>query len=150
MSPTFAPETSRHLLDADDERQPRLAGGDRVQPLMDRRRAGGAGVLDPRRRLEAKAGIGLEHERGRKLLADKPAVHRAEIDRVDIGRRDPGIGQGGLRDLDDQLLDVFAFVLAEFAVRPADDAPAHDRALLKCQPHTATGRNGTPAATVLC
>ena len=125
MSPTCASGDFGHLLDADDERQPRLAGGDRVQSLMDRGRAGGAGVLDPRRRLEAKRGIGLKHQRGGKLLANKAAVHRAEIDRVDVGCADPGIGQGRLRHLDDQRLDVPALVLAEFAVRPADDAPAH-------------------------
>ena len=92
---------------------------------MDRRRAGGAGILDPRRRLEAQRGIGLEHQRRREFLAHKAAVHRAEIDRVDIGRRDPGIGQRALRHLDDQRFDVPAVVLAEFAVRPTDDAPAH-------------------------
>src|SRR5215471_11498013 len=92
---------------------------------MDRRRTGGAGILNARRRFETKAGIGLEDQRGREFLADKAAVHRAEIDRVDIGRRDTGIGQRCLRDLDDQRLDVPALVLTEFAVRPADDATAH-------------------------
>ncbi len=114
-----------HLLDADDQSEPRLLGGNRVQPLVDCRRTGGAGILDPGRRLEAKAGIGLKHERGREFLADKAAVHRAEKDRVDIGRGDPGIGERRLRRLDDQRLNVLVLVLAEFRMRPAHDAPAH-------------------------
>ena len=92
---------------------------------MDRRRAGRARVLDPRRRLEAERGVGLKHQRCREFLADKPAIHCAEIDRVDVGRRDPGIDQRRLRDLDDQRLDVPAFVLTELAVRPTHDAPGH-------------------------
>src|SRR5262249_985684 len=62
---------------------------------------------------------------GREFLAHKAAIHRAEINRVDIGRRDPRIGQRGLRHLDDKRLDVPALMLAEFAVRPTDDATAH-------------------------
>jgi hypothetical protein len=100
--------------------------------LVDCRRAGGTRVLDPGRRLESKSRIGLENQGCRKLLAHKPAIHRAEIDRVDIGRGDPGIGQGRLRHLDDQRLDIPAFVLAEFAVRPADDATTH-AALQNCR-----------------
>src|SRR6516165_6029401 len=92
---------------------------------MDRRRAGGAGILDPRRRLEAKAGVGLKSQGGREFLAHEAAVHRTKIDRVDIGGGDAGIGQGRVRHLDDQRLDVPALVLAEFAVRPTDDASAH-------------------------
>src|SRR6516164_10311475 len=92
---------------------------------MDRRRAGGAGILDACSGLEAEPGIGLKDERGGEFLADKAAVHRAEIDAVDVGRRDTGIGQGRLRPLDDQRLDVPALVPAEFAVRPTDDATAH-------------------------
>ena len=92
---------------------------------MDRGRAGRASVLDPRGRLEAQRRVGLKDQRCRELLADKATIHRAEIDRVDIGRRDPRIGQRRLRHLDDQRLDVSAFVLAEFAVRPTDDATGH-------------------------
>src|SRR5204862_745933 len=93
---------------------------------MDRRRAGGAGILDPGRRLEAEGGVGLEYQRGREFLLYKAAVHRAEIDLVDIGRRDAGIGKGALRHLDDQRFDVEPIMLAEFRMRPADDAPGHD------------------------
>src|SRR5215471_21717745 len=111
---------------------------------MDRRRTGGAGILNARRRFETKAGIGLEDQRGREFLADKAAVHRAEIDRVDVCRRNAGIGQCRLRDLDDQRLDVSALVLAEFAVRPADDATAH--AAL----HVAILRYKSPGVTSSC
>ena len=92
---------------------------------MDRSRAGRAGVLDPRCRLEAEGGIGLKDQRGREFLADKAAVHRAEIDRVDVCRCDPGIGQRRLRHLDDQRFGVPALVLAKLAMRPADDATGH-------------------------
>jgi hypothetical protein len=93
---------------------------------VDRRRAGGAGVLDAGRRLEAERRIGLEHQRGRELLLDEAAVHRAEKYLVDIGRRDPGIGQCALRDLDDQRFNVAPVMLAEFRMRPPDDAPGHE------------------------
>ena len=114
-----------HLFDTHDERQPCAPRGDRIKPLMDRCRAGGTRVFDARCRLEAKTGIGLKDQGGGEFLADKAAVHRAEIDGVDIGGRDAGIGQGGLRHLDDQRLDVPALVLAKFAVRPTDDATTH-------------------------
>ena len=114
-----------HLLDADDEHEPRLAGVDRVEPHMDRRRAGGAGILDAGRRLEAERRVGLEHQRGREFLLDEAAVHRAEKHLVDIGGRDAGIGERALRDFDDQRFDIAPLVPAEFGVRPTDDAPGH-------------------------
>ena len=55
-------------------------------------RAGGAGVLDPGRGLEAQGGIGLEHERAGEVLGDEAAVEMAEPDLVDLGRLDAGIG----------------------------------------------------------
>ena len=95
-----------HLLDADHQHEPRLPGGDAPQPLMDRGRAGGAGVLDPGRRLEAKSRIGLQHERAGKILANEAAVEVAEIDVVDVGRRDARRRPDRpLRRLDDQILD---------------------------------------------
>src|SRR6516165_5080281 len=97
---------------------------------MDRGRAGGTGILYACSGLEPEAGVGLENQRSRELLADKAAVHRAEIDGIDIRRPDPGISQGRLCDLDDQRLDVSALMLAELAVRPTNDASAH--AVLRC------------------
>src|SRR5579862_7934419 len=91
-----------HLFDPDDQDKARPAGGDRVQSLVDCRRTGGAGVLDPGCGLEAEAGIGLKHQRGRKLLADKPAIHGPDINRIDIRGADPGIGERRLGHLDDQ------------------------------------------------
>ena len=85
---------------------------------MDRRRAGGAGVLDPGRRLEAEPRIGLEDQRGGKLLLHEAAVHRPEKDLVDVGGGNPGIGQRALRHLDDQRFDVAPVMLAEFACAP--------------------------------
>ena len=127
MSPTWAPPISVIFSTPTTSASRALPAAIAFKPLMDRGRTGGAGVLDPRRRLEAKAGIGLEHQRGREFLANKAAIHRAEIDRVDVGRADTGISERRLGHLDDQRLDVAAFMLAEFAVRPADDAPAHLR-----------------------
>src|SRR5207302_10538458 len=114
-----------HLLDADDKDEPRSAGGNRVEPHVDRRRPGRAGILDARRRLEAEPRIGLEDERGGELLFDKATVHRAEKHLVDIGGADTGIVQRALRHLDDQRLEVAILVAAEFAMRPPDDAPGH-------------------------
>src|SRR5579885_3600585 len=84
-----------------------------------------AQAFSTRVRLEAEAGVGLEHQRGGKLLLDEAAVHGAEEHLVDIGRRHPGIGKRALRHLDDQRFDVAPVVAAELAVRPADDTPAH-------------------------
>ena len=80
---------------------------------MDGGRAGGAGVLDPRRRLEAQGGIGLQHQRAGEVLGHEAAVEMAEPDLVDVGRGDAGIGDGGGRGLDDQGLDGATLVLAE-------------------------------------
>ena len=45
-----------HFLNPDDESETGAAGRDRVQPLMDRGRTGGAGVLDPVAGLKRKPG----------------------------------------------------------------------------------------------
>src|SRR5207244_2514812 len=82
-------------------------------------------ILDPGRRLEAKRRIGLEDQRRRKFLLHKAAVHRAEIDRIDVGGGHSGIGERALYHLDDQRFDVAPVMLAEFRMRPPDDAPGH-------------------------
>ncbi|MGY3422005.1 hypothetical protein ACVWZW_002480 [Bradyrhizobium sp. F1.13.4] len=56
------PRRARHLFDADNEDNPGRAGRDRAHALMDGGGAGGAGVLDPGRRLEAQLRVGLKHQ----------------------------------------------------------------------------------------
>ncbi len=51
-----------HLLDADHQHDLRGTGGNGPDALMHRRRAGRAGVLDPRGRLEPQLRIGLQHQ----------------------------------------------------------------------------------------
>ena len=80
-------------------------GLERVQALMHRRRAGGAGVLHPRRALEAQVGRGLQHQRGGEILRREAGVEMAEHDLVHVGGRDAGVGQRVGRDPHDQALD---------------------------------------------
>ena len=94
---------------------------------MHRRRTGGAGVLDPRRRLEAQLRIGLQHQRGREILRREAGVEMAEHDLVDVCGGNAGIGQRIGRDLDHEALDGFGVELAEWRVRPSDDAGCHGR-----------------------
>ena len=68
-------------------------GRDRFQPLMHGGRAGGAGILDPGRALEAQIGRGLQHQRGGEILRREAGVEMAEHDLVHIGGRDAGIGE---------------------------------------------------------
>ena len=114
-----------HLLDADHQHAARLAGVDRVHPLVDRRRSGGAGVFHPGRRLEAQIVVRLEDQRGRKFLAHEAPIAVSDIDLVDVGGRDPRILQRAQRDLGDQRFEVAVFMLAEFRVGPAHDACGH-------------------------
>jgi hypothetical protein len=80
-------------------------------------RAGGAGVLDARRRLEAQAVVGLQHQRGGEILRREAGVEMAEHDLVDIGGGDAGIGQRLVGDAHDQALDAVSVMsLAEGAV----------------------------------
>ncbi len=58
-------------------------------------------------------------------LLYKAAIHRAEIDRVDIRARYPGIRERAARHLDDQRFDIAVVVPPEFRVRPTDDAARH-------------------------
>ncbi len=127
MSPTCGPVDVGHLLDADREDEARALGGDRVQALIDRGRAGGAGILDPRRALEAQRRIELQHQRGGKFLAREAAIEGAEINLVDVGGRDAGILQRVARDADDERFDILALELAEFRMGPSDDAGGHAR-----------------------
>ena len=114
-----------HLLDADDEHDARRLGLDRAQALVDGGGAGGAGVLDPGRGLEAQGRVGLEDERAGEVLGDEAAVEVAEPDLVDLGGLEAGVGDGGRGGLDDQALGTAALVLAERQMAPADDAGGH-------------------------
>ena len=67
--------------------------------------AGGAGVLDTRRRLEAEQVGGLQHQPGREVLRREAAVEVAEHDLVDVLRPDLGMGERLGGDAHDQALD---------------------------------------------
>ena len=86
---------------------------------------GGAGVLDPRRGLEAQVGRGLQHQRSGKILRREAGIEVAEHDLVDVARRNAGIGQRVVGHAHDQALDGLAGKLAEGRVGPADDAGGH-------------------------
>ena len=117
-----------HLLHTDHEHDAGGPGLDRAQALMHGGRAGGAGVLDPGRGLEAQGRVGLEHERAGEVLGDEAAIEVAEPDLVDVGGLEAGVGDGGGGCLDDQALRTAALVLAERQMAPADDAGGHGRA----------------------
>ncbi len=135
-----------HFLDADDQHDARFLRGDGIQALINRGRAGGAGILDARGALEAQRRIELQHQRGRKILAHEAAVEGADIDLVDIGGRKAGVPDRRGGDGDDHLLDIDAVMLAEFAVRPADHAGRHGTCSLSApspQPSPRWGEGGT-------
>src|SRR5262249_5881771 len=116
-----------HLLGADHQHDAGRPGGDRLEALVHRGRAGGASVLDPARALEAQIGRSLQHQRGGKILRREAGVEMAEYDLVDVARLDPCIGQRLARDPHDQALDRLVFEAPELRVRPAHDASRHGR-----------------------
>ena len=99
---------------------------------MHRRRSGGAGVLDPRRRLEAQLRIGLQHQRGGKILRREAGVEMPEHDLVDIGGGNAGVRQRFVGDADHEALDGLGIELAERRMRPSDDAGCHGRSPCLC------------------
>src|SRR3546814_598856 len=71
------PRRVGHLLDPDDEHEACLARGDAAQARMHRSTSRGAGVLHPRRPLEAQGGISLQHQgRGEVLRSEE---HTSEL-----------------------------------------------------------------------
>ena len=74
----------RHLSDADHEYDLRALGLDRLHRLLHGGGAGGAGILDAGRGLEAQGIIGLEHEGGGEILGAEAGIEMAEHDLVDI------------------------------------------------------------------
>ena len=93
-----------------------------VQALVDGGRAGGAGVLDPGRGLEAQGRDGPAGQRGMELLGDEAAVHVADIDDVDVLGFDAGMGDGLGRGLHDQGFAGLGPRACRTAVGPSDDA----------------------------
>ena len=83
----------RHLLGADHQHDAGRIGVDGADALPDRRRSGGAGVLDARRRLEAQPVVGLQHQAGGEILRRKAGIEMAEHDLVDLVRADAGMVQ---------------------------------------------------------
>jgi hypothetical protein len=114
-----------HLLDADDERDAGALRLDRLDRLVDRGRAGRAGVLDADRGLEAEALVRLQHQRGGEVLWAKAGVEMAEHDLVDVARLDAGVLQRLVGNADDQALHGLVIELPEGRMGPADDAGGH-------------------------
>ena len=81
----------RHLLGADHQHDARGVRVDGADALPDRRRAGRAGILDARRRLEAQAVVGLQHQARGEILGGEAGVEMAEHDLVDIVGADAGM-----------------------------------------------------------
>jgi hypothetical protein len=92
----------RHLFDADYEHDARCHGRDGLQPLVDRGRAGGAGILHPGRPLEAQVRRGLQDQRSGKVLGREPGIEMPQQDFIDLTGGDAGIGQRAGRGTDDQ------------------------------------------------
>jgi hypothetical protein len=97
---------------------------------MDRGRSGGAGVLHPRRALEAQSRFALHHERGRELLALEAGIDLADEHLVDVRRGNAGVRQRRADHLSDQRLHIDAILPPERRVAPADDACGHGSELL--------------------
>jgi hypothetical protein len=125
VAPDLGPGRRRHLLGAHHEHDARGPGGDRLEPLMHGGRAGGAGVLDPARALEAQVRRGLEHQRCGKILAEKPALKCPSTISSTSRGGDPGIGQRLGRHPHDQALDGLTLETPEGGVCPANDASGH-------------------------
>ncbi len=97
---------------------------------MHRGRAGGAGILDAGRALEAQIGRGLQHQRGGEILRREAGVEMTEHDLVDVLGGDTGVGQrlvGNLARSGFRRVSPVKFT--EGGVGPADDAGGH-RSLL--------------------
>ncbi|KAF1852476.1 hypothetical protein Lal_00037208 [Lupinus albus] len=111
-----------HLLEADHQHVFRFASLDRLQARMDRRRTGGAGILQARGGFEAQLRQRVEDQRGREVLVQETGIEGTEVHRVDVFRLQPGMFNGGLGDLADQHFRIDAVELAELRMVPAGDA----------------------------
>jgi hypothetical protein len=97
-------------------------------------RTGGAGVLDPRGRLEAQFRVCLQHQRCRKILRRETGVEMPEHDLVDIACGNAGVRQRFGRHLDHEAFNGFGVELAEWRMRPSDDAGCHGRSPCLARP----------------
>jgi hypothetical protein len=98
---------------------------------MHRSRAGGAGVLDPRRALEAQIRGGLQHQRGGEILRGEAGIEMAEHDLIDVAGRHAGIAERLGRNAHYQALDRLPLEPAERSVRPSNDASRHGGLLVQ-------------------
>src|SRR5712691_6926560 len=115
----------RHLLDADHQHDLRSTRRNGPDALMHRRRTGRAGVLDPCRRLEPQLRIGLQHQRCGEILRREAGVEMPEHDFIDVSSGDAGVRQRVGGNPDHQALDGLGIELAEWRMRPSDDAGCH-------------------------
>src|SRR6266545_532878 len=84
ITPDIGRGGPRHLLDADHQHDFGRTGGNRPDALMHRGRTGCTGVFNPRRRLEAQFGVGLQHQGGREILRREAGIEMSEHDLVDV------------------------------------------------------------------
>ena len=74
----------RHLLNTHNKHDLGLFGGNCFQPFMHRGRARCAGIFNPQSWFEAEAIIGLQHQRGGKVLRRETPVKMTKDDGIDI------------------------------------------------------------------
>ena len=92
--PISGPGVFGHLLDTDHQHRAGALRLDRLDALMDRGRAGGAGVLDPGRGLETElVARPEEYEEAVKSCGEKPALKCPSDDLVDVLGADPRMGE---------------------------------------------------------
>ena len=113
-----------HLLGADHQGHPAAAAVDEIEGRVERRRAGGAGILEVGRRRVGEARPVHGDERALEALLREAGIHRADVDAVDLRVLDAGMSQRLAGDPGDQALDIGFLKLAEGRVGPAHNAGA--------------------------
>ena len=88
MSPTCGVRRGGHLLGPHHQGEAAAPGGQEVARAIDGGGAGGAGVLEPRRRLEAQRRDRLQDHRAREVLLGEAVVEQADEAGVDLLGRD--------------------------------------------------------------
>ena len=88
----------RHLLRANDQRNPAAAGRDPVTRAMHRSRAGRTRILIPCGRRETQLRHGLKHQARREILLRKAVVEHTDKHRLDLGGGDARVLDGSLGD----------------------------------------------------
>jgi hypothetical protein len=136
----------RHLLRPHHQREAAAPGGQEVARAVHRGRAGGAGVLEARRRHVTQFGQRLQHQGRREILLGEAVVEQADEDAVDFGGRDAGVLDRRPRHPGDQALDVRFLKLAEGRMRPADDAGFRHRTRSYVSSDTVPSGNSTSKA----